>query len=408
MSRLRLYLQIITPLLAAFILSQFFRTATAVIAPDLAAEMALSPSVLGLVAGAFFVAIGLMQLPVGMLLDRYGPRRVIPALLTIAVGGAFLFSRAEGAAGLIGGQAMIGFGCAGVFVGGLVTMSRWFDQRGFAAVSSMTIGISGVGTMISGTPFALVVEAIGWRESYLILAAATAAMGLWVLALVRDAPPGHSFHERTPETLRQALGGIGEVLREPRIWALIALAFASYAVLISIRGLWGGPYLADIHNLDAVPRGNILLAMSVCLTVGAMMYGVLARWGVTPNTIVTWGAVAVILDLALMAAFPLATPMAAAIFFCVLTLFGTYAVQLIALGRTYFEDRLIGRAITVVNLANFAGASTMQIVPGVIIDAFPPVAGHPPEEAYRTVFGFLAAVLLVALVAYRRLSVARQ
>lgn len=387
---------------AAFILSQFFRTATAVIAPDLAREANLSPEMLGLLTGAFFIAIAVMQLPVGVLLDRYGPRRVTPTLLCLAVAGALLFSVAETPAVFVLGQAMIGAGCAGVFVGGLVTFSRWFPPARFVVVSALMMSLSNIGTMASATPFAAVVEWIGWRGGYQVAAAAAACLALLVFAMVRDAPPGHPFHSRRPERLRDVVRGFREVAGNRAVWGVLVMAFAAYASMISVRGLWGGPFLADVYGLDGIARGNVLLAMSVAITVGALTCGILDYRGVRRRRIVLTNVLVKVVCFALLAFAPMPDALTAAVVFVIIGLFGSYSVLLLAQASALFPDRLVGRAITTANLANFTGASLMLIVPGWILGAFPEQAGHPPERAYGTVFATLGLLLAIAATVYAR------
>jgi hypothetical protein len=169
-----------------------------------------------------------------------------------------------------------------------------------------------------------------------------------------------------------------------------------------VRGLWGGPYLADILGFDAIARGNVLLAMSVANTLGAIAYGWLVGRGVTGVALILSGSSIVIVAYAFFALLPSQGGGATVLLFVLVGLSGPYTILLLAHVRALFPDHLTGRAITTVNVANFFGVSVMQIVPGWILGAFPATAGHPPEAAYRTMFGVLAAVLAVALVIFLR------
>jgi MFS family permease len=387
---------------ASFGVSQFIRTAPAVLAPELRRELALSPETLGLVFGLFFVAFTLVHLPVGALLDRYGPRRIMAALLAFAAGGAFVFAAAESAGMLILGQIMSGLGTSVAFVGGLAVVGNWFPRQRFAQMAAWITAISTLGPVLSGTPFAALVEAIGWRDAWRVGAGALTLMAMLILAFVRDAPPGHPFHQRAPEGLAATLRGIGPILATRQVWGIIALAFFGFAVQLAVRGLWGGPYLADVHGLDAIARGHVLLGMSVASMLGAVAFGWLeGRFGARLHLIV-YGTLVVVLAYALIASLPGAGAATVVALFCLVGLSGPYTILLLAHARALFPDRLTGRAITTVNVANFLGVSVMQIVPGWILGAFAPVNGHPPEAAYRTMFAVLAAALALALLAFLR------
>jgi len=387
---------------ATFGVSQFLRTAPAVLAPALRRELGLSPETLGLVFGLFFVAFTLVHIPVGALLDRYGPRRVMSLLLFTAALGTLVFSIGESPGVLIAGQVLAGLGTSVAFVGGLAVVGHWFPRERFGQMAAWITAISTLGPVLSGTPFALLVEAIGWRDAWRCAGALLAIVAALVLALVRDAPPGHAFHARAPERLSETLRGIGPILARRQVWGIMALAFAGFAVQIAVRGLWGGPFLEDVLGFGAIERGNVLFAMSVASTIGAVAFGWIEGRTKARLQLIVYGSALVAGVYAVLAA--LAAPGAAVTvaLFCVVGLAGPYTVLLLAHVRQLFPDHLTGRAITTVNMTNFLGVSVMQIVPGWILGAFAPVDGHPPEAAYRTMFAVLAAVLAVALVVFLR------
>lgn len=388
-------------LCTAFVLSQFFRSAIAVIAPELSRQLSLSAGVLGVLSGAFFIASATMQIPVGVLLDRFGPRRVIPALLSVAFAGALVFASARGSGQLILGQLMIGVGCSGVFMGGFVAFSRWYPAERFATVTGFALATSNLGTLLSGTPLAAVVEAFGWRAAVYATAGIAAVLAVLVLVIVRDAPPGHPYHARRPETLAATMGGVGQVLRTRALHPLIAVAFFAYASMMTVRGLWGGPYLADIYGLDAVPRGNVLLAISFSVLLGIVAYGPIDRVLRRRRLLVLTGGGIAVSALATVALVPGLPLLAVAALFCIQGGFGAFYILLLAQVRGLFPDHMVGRAMTSINFATFAGVSTMQVATGQIIGLFPTEAGGAaPEIAYRAVFGLLAVCLASVLVNY--------
>jgi MFS family permease len=394
-------------LTSGFVLSQFFRTAGAVTAPILRQKMGLGPSLLGIVTGAFFLAIALMQLPVGALLDRYGPRRVMSGLMGVAAAGTAIFAAADGAPLLILGQLVIGIGCAASFVGGLAVIARWYPPERFSVLGALMTAISGLGTAASGTPFAALTESFGWRASYVALGGITFLVGLLLRLYVRDAPPGHPFHARRREGLAAALGGIGEVFAARAIWAAMTLIFMAYAASVTVRGLWGGPYLADVHGLDAIARGNVLLAMSLAGSAGALLYGAAEARGVTRLRLIAFGTVASVVGFGAAAA----TSLAASAAIALLVLLGAVApltIFVIGHARLLFPDRLTGRAITVLNFANFLGVFAMQAWTGWLLDAFPRAGEALPEDAYRTMFAAIGACLVLAGLVFWRWGASRR
>ncbi len=381
-------------LAAAFTASQFYRTAPAVIGPELRSELALGPAELGLAAGAFFIAFSLMHVPIGVLLDRYGPRRVMAAMLALAGAGAVLFARAEGAAGLIAAQLLIGAGCSAMFVGGLVVVAQRFPPARFGGLAALLTSVSGIGMIVSGTPFAALSDSVGWRAAFLI----SAALSFLLAALVFRAVPrrGERRTEAAGQSLLRSVLELGLIFRHGPVWGVIALAMVAYPAIVAIRGFWGGPYLSDVYGAGTIERGNILLIMSLATMAGAALYALFERRTSRRMPFIYLAAGTSILGFGLLALAPLSSSLQATLIFVLIGGFSFGSILLLALARDMFPARLTGRAITSVNFTSFLGAGLMQVVPGIVLGLWAPVDGHPPAEAYRAVFGGIAAVLLVA------------
>ena len=385
-------------LAAAFTVSQFYRTAPAVIGPELRSGLALSPAELGLAAGAFFIAFSLMHVPIGVLLDRYGPRRVMAAMLTIASAGAALFSQAGGAAGLVAAQLLIGAGCSAMFVGGLVVVARRFPPARFGGLAVLLTSVSGLGMVLSGTPFAALADAVGWRTGFLIAAAVSLALAIVIFRAVPRR--GERQPEQPAESFLRSVLDLGSIFRHGPVWGVIALAMVAYPSVIALRGFWGGPYLADVHSADTIERGDILLVMSVATIVGAGLYALFERRTTLRMPFVYLAAGTGAAGFWLLALAPVSSSFQAASVFFLIGLFNFGSILLLAIARDMFPDRLTGRAITSVNFTSFMGAGLMQVIPGIALGLWLPVDGHPPAEAYRVVFAGFGAVLLVAATVF--------
>ena len=385
-------------LAAAFTVSLFYRTAPAVIGPELRSGLALSPAQLGLAAGAFFIAFSLMHVPIGVLLDRYGPRRVMAAMLTLASAGAVLFSQAGGAAGLVAAQLLIGAGCSAMFVGGLVVVAQRFPPARFGGLAAMLTSVGGIGMIVSGTPFAALADAVGWRAGFLI----AAAVSLTLAAVIFRAVPrrGERQPEMAAESFLQSIKGLGRVFRHGPVWGVIALAMVAYPSFIAVRGFWGGPYLSDVHGAGTIERGNILLIMSLATMAGAGLYALFERRTTLRMPFIYLAAGTSALGFWILALAPVSSSLLAALLFVLIGAFSFGSILLLALARDMFPDRLTGRAITSVNFTSFLGAGLMQIIPGIALGLWAPVDGHPPAEAYRMVFGGIGAILLVSVAVF--------
>jgi hypothetical protein len=230
----------------------------------------------------------------------------------------------------------------------------------------------------------------------------TAALAAASAILIRDAPAGHPFHARNLENLTAAWRGVREVLAVRELWPLLAIASTAYAVTSCMLGLWGGPYLFDIHGLDTIVRGGVIFWLPAGMIVGNFAIAPLDRVLGTRKRIVVGGALGTAVILLLMAFQPGMPLIAVAIAFALIGILSGYTTVIIAHGRCFYPDRLMGRGVTVVNTAVLAGAGILQALTGLIAGVLAPGATSLSADVYRIIFATLAAVLLAALLVYRR------
>ena len=229
--------------------SHFYRVSAAVIAPDLMRELTLSSEALAVLTGAFFLAYAAAQIPIGMMLDRIGARITISGMLLFAVAGSLLFAAADGMMELTIARILMGMGCAGVVAGALVVCTRWFPPYYFALLVTTLVGIGNLGNLVATAPMAAAAQSVGWRVSFVGIAAIVAVLAGLGYLVIRDAPPGHVYHRQKAESFATVVRGVGEVVTNPRLPVMLGLSFVSYASMITVLALWGGPYLNDVHGL---------------------------------------------------------------------------------------------------------------------------------------------------------------
>jgi predicted MFS family arabinose efflux permease len=390
-------LPLLSLLIAVTCLSQFYRVSNSVIAPELTRDLQLSSAQLGWAGSAFFFALFAVQLPVGLWFDRYGARRTVSSVSLLAAAGAVWIAQATDATGLIAGRVVVGVGCAASFMSVVFLCARWFEARQLSTALSWVFAASNIGTLAAATPLAWVAGAVGWRNGFLGLAVVTILVALLFYAVVRDRPPGSALPATHRESLHDVFRGLWEVWRTPGLLPLLSMHFFAYATMLTILGIWAGPYLYDVHQLDSVQRGNVLFAMAVAQTLGILAYGPMDRVLRSRKKVVligTYLSVAVLLAMALIArpSLPIAAGLLVAIcFFCA---FGTVIV---AQGRSLFPDRLGGRAVTTVNMAQCLGLTVLPAVTGYIVEGF-----SASDLGYRWVFGTLAGGLVLGSLAYLR------
>lgn len=382
---------------SAYFLSYFYRLANAVIAPDLTTDLGLSPSQLGLMTSLFFATFAAAQIPLGIGLDRWGPRWVTPGLMLVGVIGSVLFGMAPSFFWLSVGRGLIGIGMAGILMGSLKAFSQWFPPGRFATMSGLLVGIGSTGALFAATPLAWLNGQVGWRTVFLGMAAITLLVAIIIFIFGRNTPPGIEWPEPA-----KGQGGVGQAMRDPRFWRIAPVSMFASGTGLAFQGLWAGPYLFDVHNLTKIEGGNILLFIGVGATLGFITSGWVAdRFNLTKVVLAGTGLFVVV---QIVLAFRPPLPVVSAMFF----LFGfTGAFNILVLShvRRIFPDAITGQAISAMNLFGFAGTFLIQWLMGVIIGSFAVTAdGSYPPQAYTTVLLVTAVCNLGALIRYYPLT----
>ena len=385
-----LAMRVFLTFLAAYVLSQFYRSFLAVIAPELARELALDPQALGNLQAFWILGFVATLLPLGWALDTLGPRRTVSAQMLAAVAGALLFATAHSAMGLNIAMLLIGAGCGSIYMGAIYMFGRIAPPQRFALLCSWLLGIGTAGNLLAASPLAWAAQSIGWRGAMVVMAAATAISALSVLLLIRD-PVRITSHGS-----RGLFGGIGDILRIRALWPLLPITAVSYAVVLAERGLWAGPYFSSVFGLEPVARGHALLVMAAAMSAGAMAYGPLDRLLGTRKWVVFGGVAITALCFAALA-LPGLSLSAAILIMGLLGGFGmTYGV-LMAHGRSFVPDHLLGRGITLLNVLFIGGAGVLQPLSGALMKH---VAEAPPAQAHATLHLIFAGLLVASLVVY--------
>jgi len=388
-------------LCAGFLASQFYRVSNAVIAPELMRELSIAPEAMGFITGIFFLVFAAAQLPVGVLLDRYGLRRTMSGLFLIAVLGSIVFALAEDVVWLTIGRGLMGLGCAAGLMGSLVAISRWFAPARFAPLSSLLYTLGGVGFLLATTPLAWIAAESGWRSAFWMMAGLTACLAILLFAVVRDRPPSSDeAADEAHETLGQVLAGMRTVFGNRQLWLICAIQFVNYGTVLSVVGLWAGPYLNDVHSLDGVTRGNVLLTLNIAMLVGVMTFSVVERWVNTRKWTIFGGGCISAITLLVLALYPELSLWTATSLLILFALASAYIMLIHAHARAVLPDHIVGRGLTLQNLAVFLGVFVLQWATGFIVGSFDAPGGIAPISAYQMLFGFLAGVTVLALCIY--------
>ncbi len=386
-----LALRVLLPFGLAYFTSYWLRVISAVIAPDLVRELNLTASELGFMSAAYFIAFGAFQIPLGVLLDRFGARRVHATLVACAVVGAFLFSRATSVEGLTLARALIGLGMSAGLLASIKAVTVWFPAAGFAETNGWIFVIGALGALSASTPAQLMLSHFTWRD---LVGGASMVALLAVALLVLVAPK--DAHSTNRDALGKQLLAVGRVYASRRFWRIACVAMLSQATYMGIQSLWAGPWLVDVGGLSRAAAANYLLAMSVAMIAGSLTFGHLgsrlARAGRLPVVPFIVGVVLFCSVQGALAAGWRTQPLLAWVLF---GYFGTAGSLAFAILPRYFPAALTGRAITALNVLIFSLAFACQWGLGAIIHLWPEAAGRYHPHGYQA--GFAACLVLQVL-----------
>lgn len=397
MGMVRLAFTVLAPFACGYFLSYLFRAVNAVVAPDLVRDVGLSASELGLLTAAYLIAFALFQLPLGMLLDRFGPRRVQTALLCCAAAGGLLFAIADDVVTLTFARALIGLGFAGGLMAGFKAVVLWLPKERMALANACVMSFGALGLVVATQPTDMLVQVVGWRAMFVIIAAVTVAVAALIFAVVPERPG-----TGTVDSVREQLAGVGKVFRDRFFWRMAPLITLTAGSHIAIQTLWAGPWFRDVAGLPRDGVADALLVVAVAFLVGTLLAGIVAdllgRIGVDLLTVMLGGLFLYLLAEAAIVLELLAfSPVAWFVFGM------TGQIGILAYPRLsqHFGAALSGRANTAMNLLIFATAFGCQYVSGAIIDLWPGTAdGGYDTRGYQVAFGTFLGLQLLALIWY--------
>jgi len=385
-----LIMRVFLPFVAGYYLSYLFRTVNALIAAPLTSDLGLGAGDLGLLTSVYFLTFAAAQIPIGVLLDRYGPRRIQSALLVSAAAGAALFSISDNFFLLLAGRALMGLGVAAALTAGLKALVLWFPRDQVPLLNGLMIMLGALGAVTATSPADLLLALIGWRGLFALFAAVTAiCAGMTYFVVPETAPVAN---DTTTVSLKK-------IYADSRFWRLAPLSATCIGTAWALHGLWAAQWLADVEILNRTALVWHLFAMAVAVSLGALIFGLAAdrlrRRGVGPHVLLGCVAtIAIVAQLALILRWPLPSyllwPIVAAV--------GAATVLSYAILADHFPKELAGRANGFLNFFHIGAAFLLQSATGLVLQHWTPDAGHYPEIGYQTAFTLNVALQVVALV----------
>lgn len=375
---LTLSLRVCLPFLAGYFVSYIYRSINAIIGPDLVREFGLSAGALGLLSGIYFFAFALFQLPLGVLLDRYGPRRVNAALLLVAAGGALWFTLAGSALELTLARALIGLGVSAGLMASMSAFALWYPAERLATMNGIAFASGMLGAIAASVPLELALRSLSWREVLHGVVALNVAVCM-VLFFVVPEKPGSGRASALGTQLRE----FAAVARDPAFWRVALCMGSSQLAAVSLGTLWVATWLRDVAGYSQAEVARSLLLFSVVMIGGYLGFGRvadrMARAGRSTLPLLAGGIAVASLCLLLLAAGVRTGILAlwSLFFICATSVVLSYSLY-----SRRFPKEMAGRVNTALNVFVFVGMFTGQWAVGLVLNLWPQSAAGYAPEAY--------------------------
>ncbi|WP_122088154.1 MFS transporter [Halalkalicoccus subterraneus] len=394
-------------LATVFLLVNVHRLSTAVLSERLTTDFAVSAARLGTLHASFFLVYAVVQIPTGVLADRVGPRHVGSGGAVLLSLGAIGFALAGSYPVALLARALIGLGGGVIFVSTLRFCANWFRREEFGTMTGLTAGVAGLGAILATTPLAVAAERLGWRRTFLGLAAVGFLAAVAVYALARSSPgaaglePIEDVPEQPVVSLSRTKSHLWTLAGDLDQWLLSTVFFAGMGTILTLIGLWGVPYLVVVYGLDVTTASYYTLLGSVGMLIGPPAIGWISDRieRRLPPMCVGLALFALALGIVPVTGRP-PLPVVAGIYFCCGFLVGSAVLALSAVKERY-PPEASGVATATVNTAGFVGATVFPTAMGVALDAYrtgDAVGGTVvyTEFGYRVAFAIIAGAVAIA------------
>jgi sugar phosphate permease len=388
---------------ALYFLVYFHRVSTAVLAPYLLEAFSASGASLGAMSSAYFYPYALSQPVVGLLADRFGAGKIITISAFTEFLGALLFGLAPNLLLAAISRGLIGLGAAGVFVPALKVFLPWFGAKAFGQMSALLLATGNVGAIAASTPFAWVIQQIGWRPSFFIIAAVILLLAILSWKYIGDTRSDHA----PPLEEGRPLGspekkGVANILRSPFFWGMAALFYTFGAPHNTFQGLWGYPFLVDVFGYGKLEAGNLIMTIALGVITGGPLLGYLTDKTLASHKRQLLSGYLAILALN-WAGITFFSPRFGSLFLG-LSLFimgmmvaGIFSV-IWAVMREESPPERMGTAMGLLNSAPFLGVATFQPLTGYLMDRVGKTGGAFPFEAYQHAFVLCLFSIVIATI----------
>ncbi|MDR5737902.1 MULTISPECIES: MFS transporter [unclassified Caballeronia] len=381
---------------AGYFVSYVFRGVNLGFAPLITHDLGLSAADLGLLTSLYFIGFAVAQIPVGVMLDHFGPRPVTAGMLLFAAAGIWVFGASHGLAGLMAGRLLIGVGVSVCLSAAFKASAQHFPVARLPLINGFTMAVGGLGGVVVGSPLASLLHVASWRQVCVGLGVFTIAVAA---AIVLFAP-------RTADTRHQAdvvsqFKGTWHILKSAAFWKIGSFSVVTQGVFYAMQSLWIRPYLLDVMGLTPAHAAALVSVLGFAMMFGCVGFGAAAR-GMERRgvTVYAFCGAGMALYVAVQLLMVLRVPLPPAVLLAAYGIFGGTGILSYAVMAEHFPSHMIGRASTTLTLVIFLLIFGFQVGIGAMLSLWPTENGHFPAIAHQTVWAVLIALQAASAVWY--------
>ena len=393
---------IFLPFACGYFLSYLYRSTNAVLAPYLSNDLSINAEQLGLITSAYFLTFGLFQLPLGVLLDKFGARKVQSILFLVAATGAILFSLGNDVWSLVIARGLIGLGVSGALMGAFKAFAVWYPKDRLPLLIGIFMSAGGMGAIVASTPLEMALQITDWRGVYFFLGIVTIFTGALIFFIVPEKKETPNQEKTLP-----IMKVLKHIYTSYAFWRIGPLSGIAGGTGLAILGLWAGPWLSDIGKFNKVEIANILFISTIMMTIGTTSLGVitdyLRKFNISPVGVMGGALLVFIIPLTIIT-FGLIPK---AIWPWVVLSITSLAATLAYAGLSqHFPTSYAARASTAINLICFLMAFVAQYAIGFIMQIIEPgkQSGYS-IKAYQAGFGLFLGLIIICYIIFIVMSI---
>ena len=390
-----LYTHIVLILAGVYFISQFLRSALGISILEISRDFNLNYEQIGRLGGVFFLSFAVMQIPLGILLDRFNPLKIIFYMVIVIYLGTIILSFSNSFEIAFYARTLQGIGCSVCLMGPLVYLAKTSSRKSFSKLSGVIMGLGGLGSLFAFSPFYKLSLLLGWKDSFLAFSFLILIVLTIMLFLLKDTKVESVLNDN-----RNDLESFIRIFTNKNFLYILPMSIFGYASFAFLLTLWGSNYLKLNQSITDNDMANILMFTALFWTLGSIFFGVVNQKVSSNKPLVIISAFSIIILLLLLTILKVSNYYYILIIFCLYGFIGAFTLVVLDHYRKLFDSRILGKVLTSANLFNFGGVFFIQWVVGMVIDFSTERIGISIDQAFSISFILVGLLLLLSILFY--------